>query len=188
MKSVNSSRWRAGSVVVGLLVGLLILAAAAPAAHPVNVYVGQLYQGSLGRPTFRISGHGRTMQFRGRTAFTERCYLNGRFAGRFEVLVVQSKARGNTLFIPAPLVTIRPNGTFYGAGSHSFKPRAASRETLHYHFSGHFTGKGRRTAVGRFFANNCSKPAVPCRTRGAAPVVGRHHLGRPVRDGCRVCV
>ena len=171
MRRICTSRWRSGRVVVGVLVGLLALAAAALAADPLNgrLYVGPVrqaplpYGGRLSRVlvgrglVFAVSGDGRTMQFRGRTAFTETCSRNGRFAGRFEALVVQRKPNGNTSIVPAPVVRIRPDGTFYGAGSHSFKPRAARRETLHYHFAGRFTGTG-RSAVGRFFVNHCSSP------------------------------
>ena len=95
------------------------------------------------------------MQLSGRTTFNMKCYRNGRFTGRFEAVVVQGKSKTNSSILPAPLVTIRPNGTFYGAGSHSFKPRDSRRETFHYHFAGHLTGKG-RSAAGRFFANGCS--------------------------------
>ena len=93
----------------------------------------------------------------GRTAFTETCYRNGRFVGRFEVLVVHHDPGGYASILPAPQVTIRPNGMFYGARSHNFKPSAGARKIVHYHFAGRFMDKG-KTAVGRFLANNCSSP------------------------------
>ena len=176
MRSNRTSRQRARRVLLGLLVGLLFLAAVAVAAHPLNRhahplnghlyvgharqarlnYSGRRFQGSVGRGlAFQVGGDGRTMHFRGRTAFTETCSRDGRVSGRLDVLVVQRKPKGNTSILPAPLMRIRPNGTFYGAGRHSFKPRAAPRKTVHYHFAGRFTGKG-RTAVGRFYTNHCS--------------------------------
>ena len=157
MRRISTSRRRAGRVVLGVLIGLLALAVTAFAASPFHghVYVGHIDRGSLGRLAVRVSRDGRTMRLSGRTAFTETCYRNGRFAGRFTALVAQSKLKGNTSTLPAPLMKIRPNGTFYGAGSHSFKSGAAPLQTLHYYFAGHFTGTG-QTAVGRFFVNNCS--------------------------------
>ena len=95
------------------------------------------------------------MRFTGRTAFTMTCYRNGRVARRFDALVVERSAKRKASAVPAPLLKIRRDGTFYGAGTHSVKPGAAPRETIHYHFAGHLTGKG-TTAVGKFFANNCS--------------------------------
>ena len=179
MRRVSTSRWRTGRVVVGLLVALLALAAAALAAHPLSghhiqpwkghLYAGharqaqlnhsgQEYQGSAGRGlVFRISRDGRRMRFRGHTAFSETCYRNGRIAGGFEALVVPHSSHGNGSILPAPKVTIRPNGTFSGAGSHRFKPRAGASRFLRYHFVGRFLDKG-KSAVGRFLANNCSSP------------------------------
>jgi hypothetical protein len=177
VRSINISR-RAGRVVLGLLVGLLVLAAAALAAHPLNgrahrlsgrarplsghlyvgpvrhaglQYRGRLFQGSVGRGlVFRVSRDGRTMRFQGRTVFSETCSRNGRLA----VLVVAGRAKGTASVLSAPVLRIRPNGTFYGAGSRSFKPRGAPRKTVRYHFAGHFAGSG-RTAVGRLFVNGC---------------------------------
>ena len=157
MRGISTSRWRAGRAVLGVVVGLLSPAAAAFAAHPFNgqLYVGHLHRGSLDRLVFRVSSDGRTMRFTGRTAFTMTCYRNGRVARRFDALVVERSAKRKASAVPAPLLKIRRDGTFYGAGTHSVKPGAAPRETIHYHFAGHLTGKG-TTAVGKFFANNCS--------------------------------
>ena len=53
------------------------------------------------------------------------------------------------------MATIKASGAFYGAGSHSFKVKAGPSQTLRYHFAGRLTGTS-RTAVGKFFAGNCS--------------------------------
>ena len=147
---------------MGVVLALLTLAAAAFAAprlgHPrlnSRVYAGHLSRASQDRLVFRVSRDGRAMQFRGRAVFTVTCTPNGPRAKRLKVLVVEREPDGNASALPAPLVVISRNGTFYGAGSHSFKPGAARRETFHYHFAGHFTDKG-AAAVGRFFVNNCS--------------------------------
>ena len=175
MRNIGRSRRRVGRVVLGLLVGLLALAAAALAAHPLvghshplkgHLYAGHVRQARVGEGgrlyrdrglVFAVSRDGRAMQLRGRTAFTEACYRNGRMAGRLQALVAAGRRHANASVLPAPRVTIRPNGTFYGAGTHSFKPRGAARQTSYYRFAGHFTGHG-QTAVGRFLINHCSSP------------------------------
>jgi outer membrane protein assembly factor BamB len=91
------------------------------------------------------------MRFRGRTTFTMTCYRNGRISA----LVVERNAKRAGSALPAPLVTMRPNGAFYGAATRSVKRGAAARQTLHYGFAGHLTGKG-TAAVGKFFVDNCS--------------------------------
>jgi fibronectin type 3 domain-containing protein len=168
MRANSKSRRRIVSLVLGVSVAVLALATAAFAAHPFTTHhtgkphgslkgpplVRRLAEGSSGTLVFRVDRVGRSMQFVGHTVFTMKCYRGGRLTGLFRVLVAQGRQKGDTS-VPAPLVTIEPSGRFYGAGSHSFKPEAGPRETLHYHFVGRFTGAG-TTAVGKFVANSCS--------------------------------
>ncbi len=173
MRNISTSRLGAGRVVLGALVGLLALAGAAFAAHRVSSHAvrhhtvaanfERLHQKIPSVLIFRVSRNGRTMQLTGRTTFTLTCRRNGQVTGSFQAVLVQGKTNADTATIPAPLITISRNGTFYGVGLHRFTPGAAQREALHsaqretlrYHFAGHVTGHG-KTAVGRFFANNCS--------------------------------
>ena len=192
MRSIGRRRRRVGRVVLGLLVGLLALAAVALAAHPLDghshplkghLYAGHVRQARVGEGgrlyrdrgmVFAVSRDGRTMQLRGRTAFTEACYRNGRMAGRLQALVAAGRRHADASVLPAPRVRIRPNGTFYGAGTHSFKRRG---QTSHYHFAGQFTAHG-QTAEGRFFINQCASPPfhlsalATTRARAAATTSG----------------
>ena len=192
MRSIGRRRRRVGRVVLGLLVGLLALAAVALAAHPLDghshplkghLYAGHVRQARVGEGgrlyrdrglVFAVSRDGRTMQLRGRTAFTEACYRNGRMAGRLQALVAAGRRHADASVLPAPRVRIRPNGTFYGAGTHSFKRRG---QTSHYHFAGQFTAHG-QTAEGRFVINHCASPPfhlsalATTRARAAATASG----------------
>ncbi len=148
---------RAGRVVVVILAGLLALAAAAvgaprPSGH---VYEGTVHRGALGKVVFRVSRDGKTMQFTGRASFATACRRGGRSTGRYEAVVVQHKRNNDTSSTVAPLLKIKPNGNFYGAGAQSVRRGRSRGAALRYHFAGHFTGSG-NSAVGRFYINNCA--------------------------------
>jgi fibronectin type 3 domain-containing protein len=158
MRGMSNRRLRAGRVVTGVVLGLMALAGGAFAAHPSKAHLSARKAhkpASFGPLMFRVSPNGRTMHLAGRTAFMLTCRANGRVSGRFQVLVdrVTSKSDGST--IKAPVVTIKSNGTFYGAGMRIFKPKAGPREILRYHFAGRVTANA-KTAIGKFVANNCS--------------------------------
>ena len=169
MRGNERGRLRLGRVILGVFVVLLALATAAFAAHPSRTEHSAVAhhlslkpgrgtsppaRGAQGALLFRVSRDGRSMQLVGHTAFTVRCYRNGRRTNSFQVQVAQGNQKGATI-VPAPLATIKASGAFYGAGSHSFKVKAGPSQTLRYHFAGRLTGTG-RTAVGKFFAGNCS--------------------------------
>ena len=169
MRGNERGRLRLGRVILGVFVVLLALATAAFAAHPSRTEHSAVAhhlslkpgrgtsppaRGAQGALLFRVSRDGRSMQLVGHTAFTVRCYRNGRRTNSFQVQVAQGNQKGATI-VPAPLATIKASGAFYGAGSHSFKVKAGPSQTLRYHLAGRLTGTG-RTAVGKFFAGNCS--------------------------------
>ena len=158
MRGISGSRRRAARVVFGVVLGLLVLAGAAFAAHPgkSDLAARKAHKGaSLGPLVFRVSPDGRTMQLAGRTAFTVTCRAKGRVSGRFQVLLDRVTAKGDSSTIKAPVVKIKSDGAFYGAGTRIFKPKAGPRETLHDHFAGRVSSNG-KTAAGKFVANNCS--------------------------------
>jgi hypothetical protein len=140
-----------------MVAGVLALAAVAVAARRLNghTYSGTLHRGSMGRLMFRVSANGKTMRVTGRATFTTTCRRDGRSIGHFQMEVVDHKRRGDLSSTAAPLLTIRPNGAFYGAGSQTMRRGKARGGTLRYHFAGHFA-RSADTAVGRFYINNCS--------------------------------
>ena len=161
MRGNSHSRRRAVRVFLGAVLGLLALSAVAFAALPSKdrnnraMKVGKAHvRSSLGVVRFRALA-GRTMELAGRTAFTVTCRANGHVSGRFLALVDPVTPKSDTSVIHAPIVRLTRGGTFYGAATRTFRPTHGPRETLRYHFAGHLSRNG-RTAVGRFFANNCS--------------------------------
>jgi fibronectin type 3 domain-containing protein len=150
-------RRRVGRVVLAVMLGVLGMAAAAFAAPRLSGhrYTSRRSAGSAGSLVFRVSSNGRTMRLSGRVAFAMRCYRNGKVVGRVNAVVADHADTGSAGIIPAPLVKISSNGTFYGAAHRSLRLGAAPHETVKYHFAGRFilSGEG---VVGRFFANNCS--------------------------------
>jgi hypothetical protein len=141
--------------MVAVLTVAIVLAAAGAtlAAQPTHsaVYTGQIFSGSLGKVEFQVSANGRTMKFKGATAFTVSCRnKRGQFTGGGEAEIVESGGQSGAL--PAPLVKIQPNGTFYGARTFDFPGAPAPTK---YHFEGKFTGSG-ATAVGKLIESGCS--------------------------------
>ena len=141
---------------VSFLYGLAV-AAAAVAAPRLNghVYEGTMHHGALGKVVFQVGRDGKTMQFTGRASFATACRKNGRSTGRYEAVVVAHRQKHDTSSTVAPLVNIKSNGKFYGAGSQRVTRGRSRGATLRYHFAGHFTGSG-NSAVGRFYINNCA--------------------------------
>ena len=161
MRSNGKSRGRAARVVLGVMLGPLALSAVAFAAHPstsrdkaATTLSKAHARSSLGVVKFRALAGG-SIELAGRAAFTMTCRANGHVSGRFLALVDPVTTKANTSVIQAPVVSLKRNGAFYGAGKRSFSPKHGPHEVLHYHFAGHISRNG-RTAVGQFFANNCS--------------------------------
>jgi hypothetical protein len=133
----SATRRRFGVFTLAALLPLVTAAIALAAVHPQPgaTYRGTTHEGRYRGPNlmFKVSRDGkRIIDFKNshsRSGFYEAGYCGGIWFGQ----------PGN---VPAPMITIRPNGTFYGKRSQRF---FGSRETTVV--SGRFTT--RNAAVGR---------------------------------------